>query len=269
MNLQNLPAHSQRIKKRMLQMYFQANAGHIGSSLSAAEILTFLWFAWKKENETFILSKGHAAALLYSVLAEAERLSEDDLQTFYRDGTLLAAHPPGQKIKDIPFGTGSLGHGLSLAAGIALSHRLKGEEKNVFCLCSDGEWNEGSTWEALLFSAQFKLTNLNIFIDRNGIQGFGRTEEVMALEPFADKLISFGANLEICDGHDFADLERARKILAQRAGPGPKIFLCNTTKGNGFPDLADTVDCHYLPMTEAQFNQAMRWVEEGSLPDAR
>ena len=144
-------------------MYKNANAGHVGSSLSCAEILVFLRFAWMKNDDAFVLSKGHAAAALYSVLAEYGTLSESDIKSFYQDGTVLAAHPPVNKIKGVPFATGSLGHGLSLCAGMALASRLKNQQRKFFCLTSDGELDEGSVWEAALFIAHRdrKSTRLN------------------------------------------------------------------------------------------------------------
>ena len=136
------------IKNRVIRMYKKANAGHVGCSLSCLEMITFIKFELMKDNDEFILSKGHAAALLYSVWAEAGILSEKDIESFYQNGTYLPAHPPVNKIKGIPFATGSLGHGLSLATGLGLANKLKGNDKKIFCLTSDGELNEGSTWEA-------------------------------------------------------------------------------------------------------------------------
>src|SRR6478609_7381828 len=174
------------VKKRFLKMYKHANAGHIGCSLSSTEMLTFLRFDWMEEGDEFVLSKGHAAALLYSVWAEYGILSEADIESFYKNNTYLAAHPPANKIKGIPFATGSLGHGLSLAAGLGLGLKLRKSNKKVFCITSDGELNEGSIWEAAMFIAHHNLTNVVWMIDRNQIQGFGRTEDVIKLNPLDD-----------------------------------------------------------------------------------
>ena len=133
------------IKKRLIKMYKKANAGHVGSSLSCLEIATFIKFELMKPDDELILSKGHAAALLYSVLAESGELSENDIESFYKDGTFLSAHPPINKMKGIPFATGSLGHGLSISAGLGLAYKLKKSDKKIFCITSDGELNEGST----------------------------------------------------------------------------------------------------------------------------
>src|ERR1700754_1200820 len=167
------------IKSRLIRMYKKANAGHVGCSLSCLEMLTFIKFELSAAEDELILSKGHAAALLYSVLAEAGMISEEEIDTFYLNGTYLSAHPPVNKIKGIPFATGSLGHGLSIAAGLGLAGKLKRSDKKIFCITSDGELNEGSTWEAALFISHHDLRNIIWFIDRNYLQGFGRTEDVM------------------------------------------------------------------------------------------
>ena len=240
------------IKNRFLGMYKQANAGHVGCSLSVAEILTFVRFGWMKEDDEIILSKGHAAAALYSMLAEDGTLSDDDIKTFYKNDTYLAAHPPVNKIKRIPFATGSLGHGLSIAAGLGLAQKLKKTDKNVFCVTSDGEINEGSTWEAALFIAHHNLTNVIWLIDRNKLQGYGRTEDVMKLEPLDKKLEAFGFNVLIADGHNFESLNDA-KLQASDFGH-PTAIICNTTKGHGWKTYEDKLDCHYLPMKDDQYS---------------
>src|SRR5580700_5549318 len=135
---QDLLKKALSIKKRFLGMYKAANAGHVGCSLSVAEIITFVRFNWMKDNDEIILSKGHAAASIYSMLAEEGILSEDDIKTFYKNNTYLAAHPPVNKIKRVPFATGSLGHGLSIAAGLGMAQKLKKSDKMVFCITSDG-----------------------------------------------------------------------------------------------------------------------------------
>jgi transketolase len=250
------------VKKRFLAMYKAANAGHIGCSLSCAEMLVFLKFAWMKEDDRLILSKGHAAAALYSVLAEAGALSESDIETFYRNGTVLPAHPPVNKIPGIPFATGSLGHGLSLSAGMALAARLKNQARTFFCVTSDGELDEGSVWEAALFISHQNLHNVIWLIDRNMIQGIGRTEEVMALEPLDAKLRAFGFVVTVADGHDFESLGSAREACARPPGRlRPNAIICHTVKGNGISFFKDTVDCHYLPLRDAQYEQAMTEID--------
>ena len=247
------------VKTRFLAMYKKANAGHIGSSLSCAEILVFLKFAWMRDDDTFVLSKGHAAAALYSVLAEANQLSASQIDSYYEDGTELPALPPFNAIEQIPFATGSLGHGLSVSAGMALGARFNAEQQRFFCVTSDGELNEGSVWEAALFIAHHKLSNVVWVVDRNQLQAIGRTEDVLALEPLAAKLRAFGFHVITVDGHDFASLSAARDecagLWALRAAP--VAIIANTVKGNGISDMQGTVDCHYRPMTDAQYEQAL------------
>ena len=238
-----------RVRDRLIRMYKQANAGHVGCSLSCLEMAVFIKFELMKEADEFILSKGHAAALLYSVLAEAGTISEAEIATFYKNGTHLSAHPPINKIKGIPFATGSLGHGISIAAGLGLANKLKKSDKQIYCITSDGELNEGSTWEAALFIAHHNLTNVVWFVDRNFIQGFGRTEDTMKLEPLDKKIESFGFNVAFADGHNFESLQTA---VSQIKKDKPTAIICKTTKGKNMTN-EDTVDCHYLPLTEENF----------------
>jgi len=254
-----LEEHNYSVKRRFLAMYKKAHAGHIGSSLSCAEILVLLRFAWMSEKDKFILSKGHAAAALYSVLAEDNVLSSQEIDTYYEDGTRLPALPPVNAFEQIPFATGSLGHGLGLSAGMALGARLNGESNHCFCVTSDGELDEGSTWEAALFIAHRRLTNLVWLIDRNRIQGIGRTEDVIGLEPLDAKLRAFGFHVISADGHSFSSLLAARDecngVLSTQSRP--VVIIANTIKGNGISYMHDTVDSHYLPMDDAQYALAL------------
>jgi transketolase len=242
------------IRRRVIRMYKEANAGHVGCSLSCLEIVTFVKFQLMTDHDHLILSKGHAAALLYSVLAEEGVITEKDIETFYKNGTYLSAHPPVNKIKKIPFATGSLGHGLSLAAGLGLAGKLKRQDKKVFCITSDGELNEGSTWEAALFISHHNLKNIFWFIDRNYIQGFGRTEDVLKLDPLDKKLESFGFQVITAEGHNFHSLKKS--FLAFQ-GQKPLALICNTIKGKDLK-LQDTVDCHYLPLTDEEFIEQIK-----------
>ncbi len=250
------------MKRRFLAMYRRANAGHIGSSLSCAEILVFLRLGWMREHDSLILSKGHAAGALYSLLAEVGRLTPAQIESFYQEGTHLPALPPVNAIEDIPFATGSLGYGLSLSAGMALAAKFEGSDRRIFCVTSDGELNEGSVWEAALFVRHHHLDNVVWVIDRNGIQAIGRTEEVLGLEPLDEKLRAFGFHVVIADGHDFVSLRSARQECsrASAAGSGPVVIIASTLKGHGIDSFQDTVDSHYLPMDEAQYERALEEV---------
>ena len=238
------------VRQRLVRMYKTANAGHVGCSLSCLEMTIFIRLSLMKPEDHFILSKGHAAALLYSVLAEEGILSAEDIDSFYKNGTYLSAHPPVNKINGIPFATGSLGHGLSIAAGLGLANKLKGGSKKVYCVTSDGELNEGSTWEAALFIAHHNLKNVTWFVDRNYLQGFGRTEDILQMDPLDKKLESFGFEVAKADGHDFHSLQTA----CDYHGEKPLAVICNTVKGRDM-ELQNTVDCHYLPLTETDFQK--------------
>jgi transketolase len=257
-----MPSSLQSIRRQcaeqLLALYQKAHAGHIGSSLSCLEILVDLCFARLAAKDVLILSKGHAAGALYTTLSLSGRMPEASLETFYHDGTLLSAHPPcNGAIKAIPFGTGSLGHGLSLAAGTAFSQRFTGEKFHTYAVLSDGDCNEGSTWEAALFAAHHQLANLTAIIDLNGLQGIGRTKDILNLEPIADKWRAFGFAVAVADnGNDFDSLARAHQELA--AATGPRCLIARTVKGHGVSYMQDRMEWHYLPMSDAQYDQARR-----------
>lgn len=261
---QSLPEIRQRCVDRLLRLYHTARVGHIGSSLSCLEILVELCFRRMAEEDVLVLSKGHAAGALYTTLSLSGRMPEAALDTFYQDGTLLAAHPPcSGKIKAIPFGTGSLGHGLSLACGTALAQRYTGKYFHVYAILSDGDCNEGSTWEAALFAAHHQLAQLTVIIDLNGLQGIGYSKDILNLEPIADKWRAFGFTVAVAEnGNDFTSLTRAHDQL--RDAPGPRCLIARTVKGHGVSFMQDRMEWHYLPMKDEQFAQALQ--ENGPVP---
>ena len=248
----------------LLGLYKKANAGHIGASLSCLDILLFLKFKVMNEEDILVLSKGHAAAALYAVLAKHGDIPSKELESYYQDGTSLAAHPPcNNKIKGIRFGTGSLGHGLPLATGLALSTRYTGRKFRVFCVISDGDCNEGSTWEGALFAAQHKLDNLTVIMDNNGLQGFGRTGEILGLEPLEAKWKSFNFEVQTAaDGNSIESLEKALDTLNTKDSEKPKILIAKTIKGNGVSYMEDKMEWHYLPMSDEQYQTALREIKE-------
>ncbi|HET7538410.1 MAG TPA: transketolase [Polyangiaceae bacterium] len=243
------------IRRQFLRMHFQARSGHLGSGLSAIDILTYLYSAWLKPKDQFILSKGHAASSLYATLHHFGRLSEAELASYYQDGTLLPAHPAPRGVAAIVAATGSLGHGLSIATGMAHSYKyLRPTAARVACLVSDGECNAGSTWEAALFAAHHGLDNLLVLVDANGIQGFGRSADVLGLEPLAEKWRAFGFDVRECDGHDFGALHGA--VCALRS-ERPGCVIARTVKGKGVSFMEDTIDWHYWSMSEEQYRNAI------------
>ena len=241
---------------RLLQMHYESRVGHIGGNLSCLDILLCLYHGVLTRDDIFVLSKGHAAGAWYVALWSCGLLSDDDLKQFHKDGTRLSGHPPVKGIPEIAFATGSLGHGFGLAAGVALAKRLQGLPGRVFCLTSDGEWNEGSCWESLIFVSHQKLDNLTVLVDANGLQGFGRTDEVAALDPLADKFRVFGLSASEVDGHDPAALNAALGYTQA----GPRAIVAKTEKGHGVSFMANRMEWHYLPMTEEHYRQAIREV---------
>jgi len=242
-----------KAKRRLLRMHFESNVGHIGGNLSCLDLLVCLYHQIIEDKDAFVLSKGHAAGSLYTTLWSLGCLSDEDLQTFHQNGTKLAGHPPINGIPKILFATGSLGHGLSLSNGLALGKKLKGEVGRVFCLLSDGEWNEGSNWEALIFAVHQKLNQLTIIIDCNGLQGFGTTHEVANLEPLIDKFLAFGCAVTEINGHDPDKILEALSLTTTK----PHVILAYTTKGHGISFMENKMEWHYLPMTLEQYQQAL------------
>lgn len=238
---------------RLLQMHFDSGVGHIGGNLSALDAMLVVFHEWLRLQDRFILSKGHSAGALYIALWSIGRLGDDDLKSFHKEATLLAGHPPAAGIPEILFATGSLGHGLSLAAGTALGMRLNGSDARVVCLTSDGEWQEGSTWEALIFAAHHKLKNLVVLVDHNNLQGFGSTTEVASMSPLWERLQGFDVDLEVIDGHDPDEIRRALSHSSER----PQFIMLRTVKGKGVSFMENRMDSHYLPLTEEKFRVAM------------
>ena len=234
-------------------MHFESGVGHIGGNLSCLELLMVIHHRVLGADDVFVLSKGHAAGALYVTLWSLGHLTDADLETFHRDGTRLAGHPPPTSIPEIRFATGSLGHGLPLAAGVALGKKLQRVDGRVLCLVSDGEINEGSTWEAMIFAARHHLDNLTIVVDVNGLQGFGTTREVSGLGSPEEALRGLGIDTTIVDGHDPDEIGAA---LIKRTA-GPHLIIARTTKGRGVSFMENRMEWHYLPMTQAQYEQAL------------
>jgi transketolase len=235
-------------------MHYESGVGHIGGNLSCLDLMLVLHHELMTPVDQFVLSKGHSAGAYYVTLWSLGKLEEEDLRQFHKDGTRLSGHPPTGGIEEILFATGSLGHGLSLAAGLALGKRLKGEAGRVYCLMSDGEWNEGSCWEALIFARHHGLDNLTIVVDLNGLQGFGTTRDVANLEPLAEKFRAFGVPTEEIDGHD---PEAIRRALGDET-TGLHAVVGRTHKGHGVSFMEDRMEWHYLPLSEPQYLEAIR-----------
>jgi transketolase len=250
-------------RRRLLRMHFERRIGHLGGNLSALDLMLTLHHRVMGAADDFILSKGHAAGALYITLWSLGLLSDDDLATFHADGTRLAGHPvPGWSDR-IPLATGSLGHGFPVALGMALARHLTGQAGHVYCLTSDGEWQEGSMWEALIFFAHRKLRNITVFIDLNGLQGFGSTREIATMDGLAARLGSFGLPVVQVDGHDHEAIARAA-----RDNPGALIVL-HTVKGKGVSFMENRMEWHYLPLNAEQYATALRELDAAAEYDGR
>jgi transketolase len=249
-----------RARRRLLEMHYRARVGHLGGNLSCIDAMMLVHHELMVPHDRFILSKGHSAGALYVTLWSLGLLSDEDLGRFHQDDTLLGGHPPTKGIPQIHFATGSLGHGLSLAAGLALATRLQHTNRHVFCLTSDGEWQEGSTLEALIFVAHRGLNNLTILVDHNGQQGFGSTKGVASMDPLNERLAGFGIETRVCDGHD---LEGMRAALAP-SNRGPLMVILNTIKGRGVAEVAGRMESHYLPLSAEQYARAVEHFSEAS-----
>jgi transketolase len=244
--------------KRLLQMHFESQVGHIGGNLSVLSIALLIFHEFLKSGNKCIFSKGHAAGALYIALWSVGKIGEDQLKTFHKDKTLLAGHPPNHGFKDIPFATGSLGHGFSLSAGIALAFKLKKKKSRVFCITSDGEWQEGSTWEAFIFACHQNLKQLTILVDHNNLQGFGSTSEIASMSPLWEKIKGFDVEIEIINGHD---INAMRKSL-NKSQKKLKIIFLKTIKGHGVSFMENKMESHYLPLSKKQYYQAINEIEK-------
>ncbi|GAB3700831.1 transketolase [Spirosoma flavus] len=251
-----------QLRLKILGLYHQAHAGHIGCSLSCVDLMIATLLLRKRENDTFLLSKGHAAASLYVCLNHLGDVSDAELATYYHNGTTLPAHPAPNKHKGIPFATGSLGHGLPIGTGIAQASKMLGDGGRVFVLMSDGETNEGTTWEAAHFAMQHQLDNLIILVDKNGLQGFDNTANVLGDTADVRTWKAIGFETVEADGHNVDELLSTIDQLTASSNGKPKVLIANTVKGKGVSYMENKLEWHYLPMTEAQYEQACADVNE-------
>lgn len=253
---------ARHIRRIILQQSRRAHVGHIGSALSVADLLAALYGGALRlstpdhpDRDRFVLSKGHAALALYAALHLRGWLTAAELNTYCGDGTLLGVHPE-RALRGIDFATGSLGHGLSLAAGAALAARLSGSSRRAFALISDAECNEGAVWEAAMFAAHHQLSNLVVIVDQNGQQALGHTSEVLDLSPLEERWRAFGWDTRVVDGHDVGALIETMRALDTRSGP-PRILIARTVFGAGVSYMRGQVKWHYLPMSEEEYQRAM------------
>ena len=258
-----------KVRMGILLGTYSAKCGHPGGSLSAADMLTYLYFremnvdpANPKDpnRDRFVLSKGHTAPALYAALANRGFFPVEDLATLRKDGSYLQGHPNMNSVPGVDMSTGSLGQGVSCACGMALGLKYQGIPARVYAVLGDGEIQEGQVWEACMFAAHYKLDNLVIIVDNNGLQIDGWIQDVMNPYPIADKLAAFGLAVQEIDGHDFDQIEAA--LDKARATKGkPSAIVMRTVKGKGVSYMEDEADWHGKAPNEAEYRQGMEELE--------
>ncbi|MGI5824546.1 MAG: transketolase [Bacillota bacterium] len=252
MEIANLEAKAKELRRHIVSMLAEAGSGHPGGSLSAADLVTALYYeemqvkpedpAWEG-RDYFVMSKGHAAPALYGILAMKGYFPVEDLQTLRKLGSHLQGHPCRLKTPGVEVSTGSLGHGVSVAAGIAKGLKLDNKENRVYTIVGDGESQEGQVWEAAMFAAHYKLDNFVLILDRNRLQIDGRPENVMNPEPLPEKFKAFGFNVIEIDGHNMEEILAAFAKARECKGM-PTAIVANTIKGKGVSFMEDQVGWH-------------------------
>lgn len=251
------------MRRRSLQMVFEAGQGHPGGDMSATDVLATLYFGVLRHDpaapqdparDRFVMSKGHCTGALYTALAGAGFFPEDDLSTYLRPGSRLNGHPNRNYLPGVETNTGPLGHGLPVGVGIAVAAQIDDAGYRTFVLTGDGELQEGSMWEAAMFAGHRKLAGLTVIVDRNHLQQGARTEETNALEPLADKWRAFGWDVADVDGHDHSALLAA--LEAPAAGK-PRCIIAHTIKGHGISFMRDQAKWHHGVPTAEQFAAAL------------
>jgi len=254
------------IRSDIVRMHFNAGASHIGSALSCVDILVGLYFSVLKINpknpqdknrDRFILSKGHAVSALYATLAERGFFPRSRLNDYCKNGSCLVGHSTKDAVPGVEVSTGSLGHGLAIGIGMAISAKYDRLKYRVFVLLSDGECNEGSVWESALFAGYHKLDNLVAIIDYNKIQAFGHVKEVLDLEPLKDKWKAFGWEAREIDGHSFTEIISMLKKVPFKKNK-PSLIVAHTIKGKGISFMENRLEWHYKSPSREEYNLAMK-----------
>jgi len=266
----NTVALAKKIRINALRMTCLGGSSHIGSIFSMTDILAVLYGEimqidpknpkWSKRDR-FVLSKGHSGAGVYAALAESGFFDPDILKEHYQDGSILSGHISHKGVPGVELSTGSLGHGLSVGSGMAYCAKIDELQHKVYVLMSDGECDEGSNWEAILFSAHHKLDNLVAIVDYNKLQSLCSVAETLGLEPFADKWRSFGWHVEECDGHDHVALKEVLVGAPSNIGR-PTCIIANTVKGKGVSFMENNILWHYRCPKGDEFESALRELNE-------
>lgn len=263
--MRNLQKTAANIRLAALEAVYRAKSGHPGGSLSATDIITYLYFhelrvdpknpQWP-DRDRFVLSKGHACPPLYSALAMKGFFSMDELKHLRRPGAMLQGHPDMKGTPGIDMSTGSLGQGVSAACGMALAGKIDKKDYRVYALCGDGEIQEGQVWEAAMFAGFHKLDNLCIIVDNNGLQSDGKIGEICSPYPIGEKFAAFGFAVSEIDGHDFEEIDAAIQQAKQTKGK-PTAIIAKTVKGQGVSFMADVVGWHGMAPNDEQYVQAV------------
>lgn len=255
------------VRKDIITMIHAAKSGHPGGNLSAVEIMAVLYKCCMKQDpmwdkspdfekrDRFVLSKGHASAALYAVLAECGYFPKDELITFRKLGSKLQGHPSCRMLKGIEVSTGSLGQGLSMACGIALGLKLDKNPANVYVYLGDGELQEGSVWEALMNASHNKLNNIIAFVDKNKLQIDGCTDDVKSIEPLDEKFEAFGWNVIEIDGHNVEEIFDA--VQSAKTMDTPSVIIADTVKGKGVSFMENNAGWHGKAPSDDEFQKAM------------
>lgn len=270
--IEDLQNTANKIRRKVLEMVYKAQSGHLGGSLSVVEIISVLYFSEMKidpenpnwpERDRLVPSKGHCAPSIYVALALKGVVEPEALYDLRQIGCILQGHPCMNKVPGIDISTGSLGHGLSIGLGMALGAKLKKKGFNVYVLLGDGELDEGQNWEAAMAAAKYSLSNLIAIVDRNRVQLDGPTEDIMPLEPLAEKWKAFNWKTKVIDGHNIAEIIEGIQWAKQNSG-SPSVIIANTTKGKGVSFMEDSHEWHGKPPSPEEYEKAKKELEGGS-----
>jgi transketolase len=271
-DINSLKKLAQTLRKDVLKMVMASREGHLGAAFSCIEILTALYFNvlnidplqpdWE-DRDRFIMSKGHGCFAQYAVLARRGFYPVELLESINQKDTLFGGHPDRDKVPGIDVSTGSLGHGLSIGAGMALADKRDGKASRVFVLLGDGECQEGSVWEAAMFAAGNGLDNLTVIVDANSLQAIGKTDDIIPMEPFSSKWKSFGWEVREIDGHDYSEILSAFNNTLSTPSV-PTAIIARTVKGKGVSYMENEIMWHARAVTENEYKQAVLELNEGT-----
>lgn len=270
--IEELKEQAKELRKTALTMIYQAQSGHPGGSLSAADIVTALYFREMKidpssprwpDRDRMVLSKGHVCPILYSALALKGYFDEKVLSTLRREGSILQGHPDMKKCPGIDISTGSLGQGISCGAGMALAGKRDHKDYRVFVLVGDGECDEGQVWEAAEAAVKYKLDNLVVFVDNNRLQNDGICEDIMPTRDLKEKFQAFGFESYRINGHSMDEIVATLELVRNRKNGRPKAIVCDTVKGKGVSFMENVPSWHGVAPNEEEYKTAMEELERG------